>query len=370
MGLCGAVLLSRQGLRPHGGLGWVRKTVEAVEWLKEHDITLVASVGTPAWELIAAAGSIKGCRTKLVIPVAMDEDFDEQVAHWERELNLNDVMTEFIECPPPSAKGDKAAHMHARDQMVCNLSDLLLPVSVRPNGSLEKLLQAQEKASKQIDDDFLEVYQPSADKFAYTMDPSDISEDIKSIGSDFVIHWTRTSNGAWPTERLIDYYHDLIESKRYPRSAFDGLMNIVSLGRIVASSKHIRDKAATVAFSRQSPVEMIPLMRWRARYRQMSFEPYGIAIPAELAERLEIRRVKYIDSTGDPERKKENIVRWLTQTSGKRSDWTIEKEYRHLGDFSLDRVPPDKLMLICRTKAEADEAALRSGMRAVPFTRE
>jgi hypothetical protein len=368
MGLSGAILLSRQGLRPHGGLGWVKKTLEAIDWFKEHEITLVDSVGTPTWELVAAAGSMKGCRTRLVIPIEFGEDFDETKAIWEKELNLNDVMTEFIECPPPKTRQDKAAQMRLRDQMVCNEADLLFPISIRPGGTLEKLLRAQEKASKQIDDDFLVPYEPGAEKFAYTLDPSEASPQIQSIGSDYVIHWTRASNGAWPTERVIDYYHALIESDSYPRSAFAGLMNIVSSGRIVASSKHIRDGAATVAFSLQPPVEMIPLMRWRARYRQMSFEPYGIGIPVEMAEDLGIRRVKYIDSTGDPERKKDNIVRWLTQSSGKRSDWSVEKEYRHRGDLDLSDIPPEKLLLICRTEDEAAEARRVTGLRAIPFT--
>jgi hypothetical protein len=121
-----------------------------------------------------------------------------------------------------------------------------------------------------------------------------------------------------------------------------------------------------VSLSDLSPVEVIPLMRWRARYRQMSFEPYGIGIERQVALEHGICPVRYYDRENGELPAAENI--WLSQSAGTKGNWTAEREYRHRGDFNLGAIPRNKLLLLCHTAAEADQIEMETGIRAVSFT--
>ena len=45
---------------------------------------------------------------------------------------------------------------------------------------------------------------------------------------------------------------------------------------------------------------------------------------------------------------------WCSQSTGKITDWTAEREYRCLGDLSLREGPPEALALFCMTALEAE----------------
>ena len=113
---------------------------------------------------------------------------------------------------------------------------------------------------------------------------------------------------------------------------------------------------------------MTPLMRWRSRHRQMSFEPYGIGIEKSVAESLSIQPVKYYQR-GRTAHKQENheTERWQTQSEGVKTDWRAEDEYRHKGDVSLKALRPEDLMLFCHTAYEAECLKGRFDIEAVPY---
>ena len=137
--------------------------------------------------------------------------------------------------------------------------------------------------------------------------------------------------------------------------------------QITASSRHMPGNEMTVSFSALSPVDLIPLMRWRARYSQMSFEPYGVGIDIAWAINNGVCQVQYSLKTGN--RTQEESPRWLQQSIGRITDWRSEKEFRFKGDFSLVDVPTDKMILFCHRSNE--EAILQSefGIRTIAFLR-
>ena len=106
-------------------------------------------------------------------------------------------------------------------------------------------------------------------------------------------------------------------------------------------------------------------MRWRARYRQMSFEPYGVGIRREIALSAGIESVQYVDrlsASSAPDDKG-----WLRQSRGQKSDWRQEKEYRYRGDFALRQIKPEGLVLFCRTNDEAERLRQSFGLKVIPF---
>ena len=110
---------------------------------------------------------------------------------------------------------------------------------------------------------------------------------------------------------------------------------------------------------------MIPLMRYRARYQQMSFEPYGIGIKRNIAEQLGIIPVTYYDRSGkfchseDPP--------WCYQSHGTQAAWTVEDEYRCEGHLDLSRIDKSDLIVFTRFETEAEMIRQKFGYHTVSF---
>ncbi len=361
-----AILLSRQSLRPCAGDTWVAKSIECVKWLKKRDITLCSSVGMPTWELLTSLGSIYRLHLNLYVPGIPERGLRQQLEKIREEFDLDPARTTFIPVPSDTHAG-KAALWQLRDEWIVSRAQLIVPVSIRPGGKLQHLIETASNAGKGIIRDFQVEYDAHRTTLAYTITPEELNPELAEIGDRYLIHWTRAFDCPWPTETAIEYYRDIVSSDSYPRSAFHSLGNIIETGTIKASTNHMSGKIATVAFSATPPCLMTRLMRWRSRYRQMSFEPYGVGIEKGEAENLGIMPVGYVDDARKGH-SAESDGRWLLQSRGRKSDWTRENEYRYRGDLDLSIVNKDRMILICRTTDEAERISHQSGIRAVSFT--
>jgi len=98
----------------------------------------------------------------------------------------------------------------------------------------------------------------------------------------------------------------------------------------------------------------------------MSFEPYGIGVERAVARRVGIERVTYYERSSHvaPPRGQE----WCWQSTGSITRWQLEDEYRHRGDFFLDRVPPESIAIFCHTSDEARAVHAEFGLNVVSFT--
>jgi hypothetical protein len=356
----GAVLLSRQPRRPCGRNPWVRQTVQAVHWLVDHGYGIISSVGLQTWELITAAAVDRGATLRLVVPAQPMGHSSAIKANIENDFVLSSGAAGFEFIPA----SDKRQFESARDTYIVGAADLLIPVSVRPGGSMQELIDGAVAADRLINRDFVVPYESRRERLAYTIDSSTISPDIARIGQEYLVHWTRTANGPWPGERRIEYYRDLIAADRYSRAAFDTLKHILSTRTIIASSRHMPGKIPSVSFTGLSPREVVPLMRWRSRFGEMSFEPYGLGVRREMAAQLGIRPVVYGER---PQARHDQRAYWLTQSAGTRTDWRQELEFRYRGDLDLAAVPNDQLVAFCLRPGEAGDIAARFGISACSF---
>ncbi len=229
---------------------------------------------------------------------------------------------------------------------------------------MSRAVAEQEQAGTKVVRQF-EITPPGpSTRISYDLNSVPLNLDFEKLAGRYLTHWTRATNTPWPDERPIDFYHAILESARYPRSGFDTLCHIIETRIIKASSRHMPENIPTVSFTGLSPREVIPLMRWRARYTQMSFEPYGLAVPIELADTSGICPVLYRDKVS-PIGLQTPV--WLTQSIGTKSDWRQENEYRHLGDFALSDFAPDRLLAFCLSPNEAQTIEGRYGIQAMPL---
>jgi len=162
---------------------------------------------------------------------------------------------------------------------------------------------------------------------------------------------------------LVDYYRAVLNSDRYPRSAYDTLIHILTIRTLKATTRHMPAGTPTVSFTGLSVAESLPLMRWRARYAEMSFEPYGVALARSAATRLGIRAVRYYDAGAGRPAPGGDV--WLTQSMGQRTDWRQERESRARGDLDLSSLSGDDFIAICFHPGEAQKITALTGVRAV-----
>ena len=312
-----AVLLSRQALRPCARTNWVRRAREAVELLKENRLVLLSSTGMTTWEMLTALASIHKIPVKMYLICSSIEDFSRQRASVLEQFDLDKNYVEFTPVLTNDNDDSKEDKMTVRDKRIIEDTDILIPLSIRKGGNMSRLLEQND--GKEIIRDFEITYEKRQNPLAYEIDPARLSADIVSLNDRYLFHWTRTFNTAWPGERLIDFYRDILTSPVYPRSAFDTLKRILTLKKIIASGRHMPGGERTVSFSASSPVELLPLMTWRARYRQMSFEPYGLGIRRETALARGLLPVRYYEKKPPVDIDKDK--RWLCQSAGRISDW-------------------------------------------------
>lgn len=346
-----ALLLSRQPLRPTCTTRWVREIQAAIEWMAREELQLLSSTGLQTWEMLTAGAVDAGLSIRMFLPTTSTVNFDSLCDEVAAEFGMRPDRTEYVPVivEKNEARADKLAR---RDQMIIAQADLLLPISVSQSGNMAGYLSQAAEQKRLIERRFqIATVEPGA-MLKNGLDGQELSPDVVRLSNEYLIHWTRATNSSWPGEKKITFYRDIMRSAIWPRSGMHTLERIVKTRMLLASSRHMPDKCATVSWSSLSPVEVVPLMRWRARYREMSFEPYGIGITREGAARLGIRPVTYYDA------KAKDITvsdeSWLTQSIGIDSDWRAEKEYRHRGDLSLDGIADEELALFCMTGAEAE----------------
>jgi hypothetical protein len=340
--------------------------MDAVRWVKANDLMLLTSIGMQTWELeVYLAGALGVCQA-IVVPASGESEFY-RIKDWtRRQFGLDDRRISFV--PEISAQSRQACQNRCcrRDETIVKSARVVLPVSLRPGGNLEKILDKHAgSVFVSVDRRFQIPYAPRREKLSYRLVNRVLSAEVLAEAERYLIHWTRAASGPWPAETRQEYYRAVSESDRYPRDAFDTLNHILKTGAIKASSRHMPRKTPTVSFTSASPEQMIPLFKWRSRYVQMSFEPYGIGIEKSVSLSHGIRPVVYYAARRAPD----GIEPWLTQSRGVKGDWTLEREYRFLGDLDLAAIPPQHLACFCLKAEQADEMRTRYGIRAFSLLR-
>jgi hypothetical protein len=187
--------------------------------------------------------------------------------------------------------------------------------------------------------------------------------DIRSVLSrrsdlsTFVVHLSRDNNGGSAADRLRAIIAAWkIEAKSPFRAA-------------VRSGRDDIDSQRCVCFT-ETPLEYLHLLVGRIEGRQYDFGPYGVAITKQLARKKGANPVWYVDITPghdwlmnpinelidkvdgafdeSPVSRIAPFIEQMGTGNGRKGDpyrkeFWWEREWRHVGDFSL----PERVLLIC-----------------------
>jgi hypothetical protein len=347
-----AILNSRQNLRPCGDDLWIKQSGRAVKRAVENGNTILTSVGMNSWEVVLYFVSKYNAPVVVYIPAEEGIDLETTKQSILRQFCLKNELTDWRVVEFGADKKDRHYFQHRRDELIINDADVVYPITARPDGNMMRLLN--KLPGEKVENNFKIEYVGETRKYKIEIDRNRINPEINQMLDRYLIHWTRSSNTNWPGETKYEYYEAVVQSNSvYPRDALATLKRILRDKKIIASSRHYRKNMAAVAFSSLPPSEAIKLMKWRARYREMSFEPYGAAIERNFAESIGIRKVLY-GPAGQYYRLDDKDKAYF-QSVGTKGFWLPEKEYRYLGDLDLDKIPKKYLAAVIQSPDKIGE---------------
>lgn len=173
----------------------------------------------------------------------------------------------------------------------------------------------------------------------------------------YVAHFTRRQRGAWADETESHYLDSLLLGERqFERSPLGTLARIIVQQLLIADNSLTRSAERVVCFSNRSLAEFRDLRVFRSHLARWDFEPYGIAIKREVLRACGGRPVAY-GSEADWERMKPSERAFFQIARGDRDDWTVEDEWRVVGDLDLRFIAADDGIVFVSTIDDARSLA-------------
>lgn len=163
---------------------------------------------------------------------------------------------------------------------------------------------------------------------------------------DFLVHTTRACPGPWPDESFDQYADSLLEfSREADHSTLNTLRRIVTRKRLIASNRTIRGGHRVVSLTACPLLHLPSLHRFRRHRVRWDFEPYGLCVRREWLRKCGVQPVRYGDemmwqSLSEADRP---FFQLATGESG--IDWTVEQEWRSVGDLDLSEISGEDVIL-------------------------
>ena len=360
------ILNSRQSKTPFGDDPWIVNSIKAVKHAAQNDYIVITSTGMNTWELICWACGNVDCRQIIVCPICSNDEIDSTMHDISKNFSLNHDKIGWLFFKFDKKTKSVKSSWPTRDKLAVSLADILIPISIRPGGNLEKLVDTEKGNNKTIVDDFKTGY--TQKKRTPQKMPECVSESLKKMSWNYITHWTRTCYGCRPGETKGEFYLNLANSNEYyPNNALNILKNILVEKCIRSSTNNLRQGIRAVAFSSHHPKDVLSLMSWRKRYVRWNFEPYGVAIAREAAVRAEIQPVIY----GKPELYKKLLEpdKPFFQNEGEANgNWREEKEWRFPDDLHLSQFSSDELKIIVGKPDEIEFLSDITDSEIISFT--
>ena len=174
----------------------------------------------------------------------------------------------------------------------------------------------------------------------------------------YLTHCTRRPRGAWPDQTEESFIDELIRrTGDVDRSPLAALRRIIGQQKIMACHRSSKSSSSTVCFTEVPLRDLRSLRVFRPHRGRWDFEPYGIAIDRSWLQCRGARAVRYGDeelrgSLSDGE--KAFFQREASVTSsGRRIEWRLEREWRHLGDVDLSDLSATEGLVFVPTAHEA-----------------
>jgi hypothetical protein len=131
-------------------------------------------------------------------------------------------------------------------------------------------------------------------------------------------------------------------------------MRIIGMQTLIATSTSVRGETPVVSLT-AAPLDRLSALRtFRTHRGRWDFEPYGISIDRAILTTQGAREVIYGDEAVWKDLSKSDRPFYQKIGSNENSiDWSVEQEWRVLGDIDLSLIPATKAVVFVPTVNEA-----------------
>lgn len=406
-GRCVGLVSSRLGQELDHHKSWFAVLRTACMRLDPQQDLLVTAGTTAAQRFVQRCGQLFGLRA---LRIEIDREDARSWQGWGRRVLASIGGESATACralisPPvnfgesPAALDDLAG-LPAPDRAIFAFSDRIVALHVRPEGNLMRLLQARLRLSGSPAASVFLALGPGLvrrDLAGELLDAGGIGWFVMNAAGEsdhdnpvpwnsawqakrsvspiipcpsadgwpYLTHCTRRRSGPWPGENEDQFLDDLILDRAgADHSALAALWRIARSERLIAGSEFVRGQTPVVSWTAVPLSEIHTLRTYRSHLGRWDFEPYGICIRRDWLERRGARPVQYGDEmlwdAMPPSDRPFFQKRESHTVSGRMLDWTVEQEWRHIGDLKLDGIPAHAAMLFVPSQAEARQLAASS----------
>ncbi|MBF0101563.1 MAG: hypothetical protein HQK77_11710 [Desulfobacterales bacterium] len=358
---------------------WIHTTYEAVQFLIQESYSLVTSLGNYAYELSAYTGIASNGKVIFILDTLLPIMQTRSVfqSFMDKYKEFIDPKNALLLSPFPYTPFiNRHDRYRYRDELVIELSDMIIAIDIRKGGNMESLISKtlQQRHPKvkvfitqsnvkevehllelgakpcRFGEDILDYYNHKLGLNPYKNIKLDTEIDLDG---DYLIHFTRSCQGPWPGQSVFEYYKSLVNKHdNAEHTACDTLKRILDERLIRASTKLIRGNIPCISFTECKLKDIFNLILWRKGLIRWTFEPYGIAIDKEVLTTLGAMPAIYGNETDWKKLSDEQKFRFQLNKSSA-GDWSTEKEWRFPLDLNLKAIPDDKIRIIVQFKEEA-----------------
>lgn len=339
-GTLAAIANSHQTRTPTTDQPWIISTANAVNDILAQGHIPITSTGINSYEIPLYLAAKSGGKVIVVMPIKQEHQPERIMPAVMKDFQLNPTQTGFyfFRTDKNAEPMTKKEIMLERDRLVIQLADIVYPVSIRRGGNIDQLLRNIPQNRR------VELFRVNHELHReMPLKPKTII-DPKSEW-DYLTHWTTTLFEPFRGESRNRFYDRIFQSKDgYAYSALNNLKRIVRDGTIKASAGVIRGSTKAISFTELSPSSCGELMTWSAGRVRNHFEPFGIAIKRSALERTGAQPVIY-GGASDYEKLSGRDQPYF-QSEGATGQWRTEKEWRVLGDITLNRFNPEDILIL------------------------
>lgn len=172
---------------------------------------------------------------------------------------------------------------------------------------------------------------------------------------EWLVHCTRRAGGRWVDQTDDQYRAAMLDrtDDGSDRNAIDALSRILKQGRLFGSAISSSHRHKVVCFSARRIDELLLGRTFRSHLSRWDYEPYGLMIRRDAAQRAGLQGVIY----GEPADRQalEPPDQYRFHPVGKTHDWTAEKEWRFRGDLLLKEFRNDEIRVFALDRPRCRE---------------